>query len=85
MENIWVRKGDGVKKPPHERRVFNDPRIKWMWVIPHEWPGAQWAQVAQQKLVDPQWMQTGEAFKELWLNAMQTPGGGQLSSLSFTL
>jgi thiosulfate dehydrogenase [quinone] large subunit len=83
MENVLTRNGDGVKKTPLVWSVFRDPKFGWMWMVPRIWLGAQWTKAAQQKIVDPQWMQTGEAFKGLWLNVVQTPVEGPSIGLAW--
>jgi len=76
MANVLTRKGRIVQDPPLVQKLLNDPRAGWIWVLPRIWLGLQWFQAAQHKLVSPQWVQTGEALRGYWLNAVQTPATG---------
>jgi len=63
IANVLTRKGEGAKNLPLVERVLSDPQVGWMWVVPRVWLGSQWTEAAQHKIVDPQWMRTGEAFR----------------------
>lgn len=76
MANALTRKGKIVQDPPLVKMLLTNPRAGWIWVLPRIWLGLQWFQAAQHKISNPQWVQTGEALKGFWLNAVQTPSVG---------
>lgn len=76
MANAPKHKGKVVQDPPLVRMLLSNPRAGWVWVLPRIWLGWQWFQAAQHKIGNPQWVQTGDALKGYWLNAVQTPATG---------
>ncbi len=76
MANVLIHKGKIVQDPPLVHWLLNNPRAGWVWVLPRIWLGVQWFQAAQHKIGSPQWVQTGEALKGYWQNAVQTPAAG---------
>lgn len=75
--NIITRKGHVIQDPPFVHKLLNDPRAGWFWLIPRIWLGLQWLDAAQHKLADPKWVQTGEALKGFWMNAVKIPETGR--------
>ncbi|CAG0937052.1 thiosulfate dehydrogenase [quinone] large subunit [Thermoflexales bacterium] len=76
MANVLTHKGKIVQDPPLVHWLVNNPRAGWVWVLPRIWLGVQWLQAAQHKIGSPQWVQTGDALKGYWLNAVQMPATG---------
>jgi thiosulfate dehydrogenase [quinone] large subunit len=76
MANVLTHKGKIVQDPPLVHWLVNNPRAGWVWVLPRIWLGVQWLQAAQHKIGSPQWVQTGDALKGYWLNAVQIPATG---------
>lgn len=74
---IMTRKGHVIQDPPLVHKLLNDPRAAWFWLIPRVWLGLQWLDAAQHKLADPKWVQTGEALKGFWMNAVKIPETGR--------
>ena len=72
-----MHKGERVQDPPLVQKLLNDPRAGWVWVLPRLWLGWQWFEAAQHKLGNPAWVQTGEALKGFWLNAVKIPETGR--------
>ena len=77
MSNIVTRKGEIVQDPPLVQKLLSDPRAGWLLVLPRIWLGWQWLTAAQHKIGDPAWVQTGEALKGFWLNAVKIPETGR--------
>jgi len=72
-----MHKGEMVQDPPLVQKLLSDPRAGWVWVLPRLWLGWQWFEAAQHKLSNPAWVQTGEALKGFWLNAVKIPETGR--------
>jgi thiosulfate dehydrogenase (quinone) large subunit len=73
---LTTHKGKIVQDPPLVQMLLSNSRAGWVWVLPRIWLGWQWFQAAQHKIGSPQWVQTGDALKGYWLNAVQTPATG---------
>jgi thiosulfate dehydrogenase [quinone] large subunit len=63
--------------PPAARLLFNDTRFAVVWLIVRVLAGLTWIDQASHKLGDPAWMQTGEALKGFWTNAVMVPDTGR--------
>ncbi len=77
MASVMTRKGQVVQDPPLIQKLLNDRWAGWLWLPVRLWLGYQWIQASLHKLSDPKWMQTGEALKGFWLNAVKIPQTGQ--------
>lgn len=77
MANVLNRKGETLQDPTLVQKLLSDPRAGWLWVLPRIWLGYQWFSAAQHKLADPKWVQTGEALKGFWLNAVKVSDTGK--------
>ncbi|MBL8046988.1 MAG: DoxX family membrane protein [Anaerolineales bacterium] len=66
-----------IEDPPFARFLFNDTRIAWVWVIIRVLLGLSWINSASGKIQDPGWMETGEALKGFWTNAVAIPEQGR--------
>ncbi len=73
MSAITNRKGEMLQDPPLVQKLLTDPRAAWLWVLPRIWLGYQWFDAAMHKVGNPAWVQTGEALKGYWLNAVKIP------------
>lgn len=73
MAAVFTRKGHVVQDPPLAKFLFNDPRSAWLWLVLRIWLGWQWIEAASHKIFDPKWVQTGEALKGYWMNAVKIP------------
>src|SRR5260221_7306018 len=74
---IKTPRGHVVSNPPAARLLFDDTRFAWVWLVLRVAVGATWIEAASHKLGDPAWMQTGEALKKFWTNAVKIPDTGQ--------
>ena len=77
MASVMTRKGQVVQDPPLIQKLLNDRWAGLLWLPVRLWLGYQWIQASLHKLSDPKWMQTGEALKGFWLNAVKVPQTGQ--------
>jgi thiosulfate dehydrogenase (quinone) large subunit len=55
--------------------LFNKTKFSWLWLVIRIYVGFQWLSASIHKLSSPEWMQTGEALKSFWLNAVAIPAG----------
>ena len=69
--------GNNVRNPPTARLLFDDTRFAVVWFIVRVLLGLIWVQAAIGKLTDPAWMQTGEALKGFWTNAVKSGDTGK--------
>lgn len=77
MASVMTRKGQVVQDPPLIQKLLNDRWAGLLWLPVRVWLGYQWILASMHKLSDPKWMQTGEALKGFWLNAVKIPQTGQ--------
>jgi len=77
MASVITRRGQVVQDPPLVQKLLSDPRAGWIWLLPRLWLGYQWLDAVSHKLTDPKWVQTGEALKGFWLNAVKIPETGR--------
>jgi len=77
MANIITRKGEVVQEPPFVQKLFGDTRASLLWLPLRIWLGYQWFDAAMHKVNNPAWVQTGEALKGFWMNAVKIPEQGR--------
>ena len=77
MANVFALKGHVIQDPPLVQRLLSDPRAGWLWLPLRLWLGYQWIHAALAKVVDPNWVQTGEALKGYWARAVAIPETGR--------
>ena len=77
MATIVARRGQVVSEPRFVETLLSDPRAGWLWLVLRVWLGWQWVEAAEHKIFDPKWVQTGEALKGYWLNAVSIPETGR--------
>ena len=77
MSNIITRKGAVVQEPPFVQKLFGDTRASLLWLPLRIWLGYQWFDAAMHKVNNPAWVQTGEALKGFWMNAVKIPEQGR--------
>jgi thiosulfate dehydrogenase [quinone] large subunit len=66
-----------IEDPPLARFLFSDARSSWIWLPIRLWLGYQWIEAGLHKVTDPKWVQTGEALKGFWMNAVKIPETGR--------
>ena len=74
---VKTPRGRIVSNPPAARLLFDDTRFAIVWLVLRVLVGLTWLDAASHKLGDPAWMQTGEALKKFWTNAVKIPEAGQ--------
>jgi thiosulfate dehydrogenase (quinone) large subunit len=77
MSHIITRKGEVIQEPQFVTTLLSDPRAGWLWLVLRVWLGWQWLTSGQGKLANPAWVQTGDALKGYWLNAVKIPETGR--------
>jgi len=83
MSTIVTRKGKVVQDPPFVQKLLNDPRSGWLWFALRLWLGWQWIVAAEHKIFEPKWVQTGEALKGFWMNAIAVPDAPARPAIAF--
>jgi len=73
---VTDKKGDVILNPPIAHFLFDDTRVAVVWLVVRVLLGWQWVQAGLHKLSDPAWVQTGEALKGYWTNAVKIPATG---------
>ena len=73
---VKTPRGHVVANPPVARVLFDDTRFAIVWLVVRVLAGLTWLQSGLHKLGDPAWMQTGEALKGFWTNAVKIPQTG---------
>src|SRR5258708_33543376 len=66
-----------VTNPPVARLLFDDTRFAVVWLVLRVLVGLDWLTAGWTKLNDPAWMQTGEALKGFWTNALKVSDTGK--------
>jgi thiosulfate dehydrogenase [quinone] large subunit len=69
--------GRRITDPPLAQFLFNDTRLAPVWLVIRVLLGWAWLQPAMAKLNSPEWMQTGEALKGFWANALKVSESGK--------
>jgi thiosulfate dehydrogenase [quinone] large subunit len=66
-----------VQDPPLAKFLFSDTRASWLWLVLRLWLGYEWIEASLHKISNPAWVQTGEALKGYWTNAVLIPDTGK--------
>jgi len=74
MSNKWQTT---VQDPPLARLLFSDTRFSAVWLVVRVLLGLSWLDAGWHKITSPAWMETGEALKGFWTNAVQIPEAGR--------
>jgi thiosulfate dehydrogenase (quinone) large subunit len=77
MNAVYTRKNEKLQDPAFARFLFADTRAAWFWLLVRVWLGWQWIDASMHKLNNPAWVQTGEAVKGFWTNAVAIPEVGR--------
>ncbi len=62
-----------MEDAPFVNILFSNTKFAWLWLIVRIYVGYQWVDASLHKLSSPAWMQTGEALKGYWTNAVAIP------------
>ena len=71
MADVRVLNQYQVADPPLAQFIFADRRFAWFWLIVRLYLGYTWLNSVWGKLSNPAWVNTGEALKGFWLNALK--------------
>ena len=71
MSKLISRTNVQVSDPPIAQKLFGDRRFAILWLLPRLYVGWLWFDAGNHKIFDPKWVQTGEALKGYWLNAVK--------------
>lgn len=63
--------------PPVARVLFDDTRFAWLWLLVRVYVGYSWLSSGWGKVGNPAWMDSGEALRGFWTNAVQIPPQGR--------
>ena len=77
MAALVTRKNQVVQDPPFARFLFSDTRASWIWLVVRLWLGYKWIDASLHKIGEPAWVQTGDAVKGFWSNAVAIPEVGK--------
>ncbi|HET9223390.1 MAG TPA: DoxX family protein [Roseiflexaceae bacterium] len=66
-----------IPDPPLAHKLFSTTKFAWLWLIVRLFLGYEWIQAGLHKIEDPKWVDTGEALKGYWLNAVRIPETGR--------
>lgn len=77
MSVIKTESGNIIQDPPLARFLFSDTRFSVVWLVVRVLIGYSWLTSGWGKLNNPAWVQTGEALKGYWTNAVSMPEGGR--------
>jgi len=77
MSAVITRKGEFVQDPPLVQKLLTDVRAGWLFLPFRIWLGWQWVSSGSGKIVEPKWVETGEALKAFWVSAVKIPATGR--------
>ena len=62
-----------LQDAPFIKFLFSNTKMAWLWLIVRIYVGYTWVEASLHKLSAPEWMQSGEALKGYWSNAVSIP------------
>jgi thiosulfate dehydrogenase [quinone] large subunit len=77
MNAVKTQSGNIVQDPPLARFLFSDTRFSVVWLVIRVLIGYSWLDAGLHKITSPGWMETGEALKGFWTNAVAIPESGR--------
>jgi thiosulfate dehydrogenase (quinone) large subunit len=77
MAQLLTQWGEPVREPQLVKKLLNDPRAGWLWLVLRIWLGWQWLTSGWGKVSNPAWVQSGEALKGFWERAVLIPETGR--------
>lgn len=78
MLELLQRKQERViEEPKFLKMLLNDARFSILWLVVRVWLGWQWIDAASHKINNPAWVETGDALKGFWTNAVIVPETGR--------
>lgn len=77
INNVFLHESRVVEDPLLAKRLFNSTYASLLWLPLRMWLGYKWIDASLHKLGNPAWVQTGEALKGFWANAVAIPATGR--------
>jgi thiosulfate dehydrogenase (quinone) large subunit len=78
MLNVFKREHlSGIEEPKFVKTLFNDVRFSVLWLVVRVWVGWQWITSGMGKVDNPAWVETGQALRGYWTNAVAIPEAGR--------
>lgn len=71
MSRLVSYKAGQFTDPPIARFIFADTRMAWLWLILRWYMAYTWLTSGWGKFNNPAWVNTGEALKGFWVNAVK--------------
>jgi len=62
-----------LQDAPFIKFLFSNTKMAWLWLMVRIYVGYTWVEASLHKLSAPEWMQSGEALKGYWSNAVSIP------------
>ncbi len=78
-----VNKSIRFSDPPIANTLLNSTRWSWLWLVARLYLGYTWISAGLGKLSNPAWVQTGEALKGFWQQAVLIPAAPAHPAISF--
>jgi len=72
-----------VSDPPIATSLFGNTRWAWLWLAARLYIGYTWITSGLGKLSNPAWVQTGDALKGFFLNAVKIPEAPARPAIAF--
>jgi thiosulfate dehydrogenase [quinone] large subunit len=66
-----------IAEPGFITMLFSDARFSMLWLVVRVWLGLQWIEAASHKIGVPAWVDSGDALKGYWTNAVAIPETGR--------
>lgn len=67
----------GIEEPDFVKTIFSDVRFSVLWLAVRLWVGWQWITSGLGKFENPAWVETGQALRGYWTNAIAIPETGR--------
>jgi thiosulfate dehydrogenase [quinone] large subunit len=72
-----------MEDAPFFKALFSSTKFAWLWLIVRVYVGYQWVTASLHKLSSPAWMQTGDAIKGYWMNAVKIPEAPAKAAINY--
>ncbi|MBI5303879.1 MAG: DoxX family protein [Chloroflexi bacterium] len=71
MARLAAYRNGEMTDPPITRFIFSDTRFAWIWLIVRLYMSYTWITSGWGKFNNPAWLNTGDALKGYWVNALK--------------
>jgi thiosulfate dehydrogenase (quinone) large subunit len=83
MSLKMTRSATEIQDPPLARFLFGSTKMAIVWLLVRLYMAWDWIEAGEHKITDPKWMQTGEALKSYWTNAVKIPAAPAKPPITF--